>query len=121
MTRPIITIICHDERTRDLLWRHAELTGCECYHVGDQGWRVTVHEPEMVTNQTRGSATGQRGERGTGGYGDPGRWAAEMLISMVFDEQQQEPVKPRREPHSTPLPCPSVDASRYMVGCGRLF
>ena len=57
------------------------------------GWRVTVHEPEMVTSQTRGSATGQRGERGAGGYGDPGRRAAEMLISMVFDEQQQEPVK----------------------------
>jgi len=36
MTRPIITIICPDARTRDLLWRAAELTGCECYHVGDQ-------------------------------------------------------------------------------------
>ena len=40
MTRPIVTIICHDERTRDLLWQHAELTGCECYHVGDQGMVV---------------------------------------------------------------------------------
>jgi len=36
MTRPIVTFICPDARTRDLLWRAAELTGCECYHVGDQ-------------------------------------------------------------------------------------
>jgi len=47
MTRPIITIICPDARTRDLLWRHAELTGCECYHVGEQREIVDDEDDEQ--------------------------------------------------------------------------
>jgi len=51
MTRPIVTIICPDARTRDLLWRAAELTGRECYHVGDQDRGVDEDE-EMGGDRT---------------------------------------------------------------------
>ena len=44
-----------------------------------------------------------------------------LLRGSYRDLDLLEPVGVGREPHSAPLPCPAVDASRYMVGCGRLF
>ena len=59
MTRPIVTIICPGTRTRDQLWRAAELTGCECYHVGDQG--MVVDEDDEQQQEPEEGEEGVRG------------------------------------------------------------